>query len=353
MSAVAMIRASVVIFTLLTIHSGALVVKPSQYEEQGPELEISSRHVVKLNPPNDMPAALRGRNLVIAGDSVDRYAAESLCKLYLGKATSFNLTKMNEDTRRHGAKFFDTVSGDGRGGYGCHMNEFNASLLYLHHPGVMSSPPQPSWHADGNQGNPKRHARLWTLESGTTINASTDLARMYWRRAVEDNLPKRPVILLAQSSLWDSILAKESLQKYKGAKDNPIIDFDFKPRNTDGTLSEQEARVLARWSWTQHAEAFLKAIWDSGLPVEKKVWRTNANCPFEGEAAPFVNMISHGQANEARRLIAQNRGPWRNVLLMDWRKDFNATSPGWCNGIHYFENGYMTYIQSLWDTISQ
>lgn len=343
---------------LLTTHSAALVLKPLQTQEQlratdgkksqftncktylrylqkrGSCTSFTERSVtVRMpHPPHDMPAALRGRNLVIAGDSVDRQAAGKLCELY-GADHFFNLTKMNADQ--------GSVSGDGRGGYGCHMTDFDVSLLYLHHPGVMSLSPQPSWHAEFNQRNPQRHARLWHFDNGTSLNSSTDLARIYWRRAVEDNLPKRPVVILAQSSLWDSILAKEYLLKQGLNLDLKYFENAF-----------QKTFGSAVPGWSERASVFLQTLWDAGLPIEKKIWRTNANCPVSGPEAPFVNEISHMQASQARRLIANKEGSWNGVRLMDWRKDFNATSPGWCNGIHYSHDGYLTYIQSLWDALA-
>jgi len=210
----------------------------------------------------------------------------------------------------------------------------------------MSASPQPSWHADQLQGNPKRQARLWHLNSGVSVNSSTDLARMYWRRAVSDNLPERPVVLLTQSSLWDSILAKESYLKTPNVSTMSLLSA-----NPDLLRSWGSLLLVQQWRWTEHAEAFLQALLDSGLPIEKTIWRTNANCPVTGKEAPFINMVSQKQANEARQKIAANQGLWRDVLLMDWRKDFNATSPGWCNGIHYSPLGYQTYIESLWDTL--
>lgn len=319
-------------FTLLRIHG---IFTSLQTQEQlrvtGALTKLQGVAVRMANPPHDMPTTVRGRNLVIVGDSVDREAATEFCKLY-GGVHAFNLTKMNAEQ--------GSVSGDGRGGYGCHFNHFDVSLMYFHHPGVMSLPPQHSWHAENNQLNPKRHARLWHLQNGTSLNASSDLARIYWRRAVEENLPKRPVILLAQSSHWDSILAKEYLLK-RG--DN--LNLEHLEKTFGKTFG-------ANSGWNKRASAFLQTLWDTGLHIEKKLWRTNANCPLSGRLVPFVSEVNEMLANEARRMIANKEGPWNGVRLMDWRKEFNVTNPSWCRGIHFSHEGYLTYFQSLWDSLA-
>eukprot|EP00747_Dinoflagellata_sp_TGD_P040667 gnl/TRDRNA2_/TRDRNA2_141009_c1_seq1.p1 gnl/TRDRNA2_/TRDRNA2_141009_c1~~gnl/TRDRNA2_/TRDRNA2_141009_c1_seq1.p1 ORF type:complete len:195 (-),score=12.84 gnl/TRDRNA2_/TRDRNA2_141009_c1_seq1:137-688(-) len=143
----------------------------------------------------------------------------------------------------------------------------------------------------------------------------------------------RPMVVIAQSSVWDSALAAEVWSLHLGAN------------------------RIDHWRWLRRAARLIKAIQSSGANVEKLFWRTNPNCPnaaHKGKkkkkslpALPLldprqplnevIDGISQMQAEEVREAIRKRVPAWTHVGLIDWRSNYSATE---CLWVHYHSDGY-------------
>merc|ERR1719162_2937549 len=127
----------------------------------------------------------------------------------------------------------------------------------------MSIPPAAPWHAASLRlAENVKHAPHWANSSD--VNEIVPLT--YWVDAalkkLASNRPARPIQVVTQSSLWDSILAKTI------RKANPALN--------------KSVEAVRDWNWIDRASRFLMVIKDANVGIEKIFWRTNPNCPNLG-----------------------------------------------------------------------
>lgn len=326
---------------------------------QGGASDISHvRQLLSAGPlePLVLPESLRGRNLVIAGDSNDRLAFVTLCNMYEARLEEV------EDLwdEGHHKLTFQNFPSDTRLQL-CHLSDHNMTAMFFFHFGVMSIDPQPPWHSESLQQERWRflpHLHNDSLAPGaresenmrkhSVVHSSVDLARTWWPRAVADHAPKRPIVFMAQSSLWDSILAQNFLERHR--RNVSVMEL----RTGDpGRPSDAPNHGAAPWGWLDHATTFLEAVRESGLPLERVCWRTNSNCPPE----TFVDEMSGLQAKDARAAIAAKQGPWADTCLIDWRQEYHVAKgeERKCTlykNQHYKEAGYVRLWETAWKVLS-
>jgi hypothetical protein len=201
-----------------------------------------------------LPTALIGRNLIIAGDSNDGRFFEYFCRAHSSSATE-EVTQSSTSLESPYGEALVSFPNYSNIRY-CHIPQHNASVMYFFHFGLMGESPEPPWHTECTK--KREYSHLAQIGEDRLMIPATNLAKFVWPRTVDDHLPKRPVIFLTQSSLWDSVCFKES-----------------KPETSEVTRQE-----LYEWGWGDRVESFLKAVHDSSLGVERILWRTNPNCPF-------------------------------------------------------------------------
>merc|ERR1719265_254619 len=196
----------------------------------------------------------------------------------------------------------------------CNLDRYNASVRFVRHNGALSGEPHLPFHQDScaNRENGKTDLRR---ADGKIITSVTDLARFYWPTFFK-SMPTRPINLMMQSSVYDSVLAYEFLRDHGRTEGEYTIAQDG--------LEEQGWKAhesgLAAWGWLEHASSFvtvIKSIFhdDTPLTVDHIVWRTNSNCPGEEDKNPkraaFIRAASTLQAQAVRDAIAKNQEDWK------------------------------------------
>ena len=81
--------------------------------------------------------------------------------------------------------------------------------------------------------------------------SSLDLAHFVWPEVIQRHLPNRPLLVLLQSSLWDSVAVVE---KMVGKRISQMSEAEAQLQSTE-TLSE----LISEWKWLQRAEDFIRA----------------------------------------------------------------------------------------------
>merc|ERR1719311_1858403 len=84
-------------------------------------------------PQIDFPEALKGRNIVFFGDSVDRQATHHMCEMF---GSHVQPAWMN-------GKELDFTGGYGQ--HVCHLPNYNSTILFRAHMGAMSSTEESNW----------------------------------------------------------------------------------------------------------------------------------------------------------------------------------------------------------------
>lgn len=317
----------------------------------------SEEEWAKFKRPH-FPESLRNRNLVFYGDSVDRCASRHLCSMFGAKmeAPWMNGQQLPFDPNPYNQQPYHV----------CHLEEFGSTVLYRAHAGAMGVRKEDNWHAeerlnqmaclhrwgDSRDFLPPSLSQQHKAPVKCQVEPPWDLHAHYVLKNMLDALPKRPVILLMQSSLWDSSFAGKLLERHGKPlnfyqTDLPVQGWKW---NTDG---------LSAWDWDQKATELVKQTrWESGVEFEKTIWRTNSNCPAGqyGDLKEFENWVdwnNDAMANVGREKVKSQDGPWSGVYLMDWRNAYDARKAGTCDGIHYLSEGYDSYVKSLFGTIDR
>jgi len=265
----------------------------------------------------EWPPALTGRNLIVAGDSNDRLFFTLFCSTFHARPAYIGQPLQMSPTSPYGEA--NVTFPHESATRVCHIRKFNASVIFFFHFGLMGESPEPPWHAES--------MRLRTLTHLAKIGEThlmipvTDLVRFLWPLTVNKHLPKRPLIFLTQSSLWDSVCFDS-----EGSHDN----------KTALTM-----RDLRGWRWLDRAARYLNAVLQSSLGVERILWRTNPDCPVDNG---IVKSTSGLQSTEIKRL--QVTGSMK-FDIVDWRGNYVVQDASSCKGIHYTRDGYEAYAKSL------
>jgi hypothetical protein len=282
------------------------------------KVEKTSR--ANLRTLTELPEALRGKRLVLIGDSNDRKFSGWLFSQVSAKHKG---TKSKINALNGGLNFYGLATITEK-----NFEDHDLIVNYVWHGGVMSIPPQPSWHARQLQGGavPWRQGIIPRWDNGTEVVSSAQIAISALQHfALTD---KRPMIVVLQSSLWDSALAAEGKffgQQFRNAA-KEIEDWDFED-----------------WDWLGKASEFVRAVQsvEKESRIEQLYWRTNANCPNSPNQSSsrntWIDSITEKQAAAIRNAVSQRVPPWDNIGLFDWRQDYITTE---CDGIHYTPEGY-------------
>jgi len=288
--------------------------------------------------PKSILDALDGHNILLIGDSNERKLMKFLCNadVHVVKIATCddNLIEFplyrEKDQYPSASRF-------------CHIPGYNISVMSAFHNGALTTVtqrlPQLRWHS-----HVLANASYWLpiLNGTTTQISSTDLI-CYWKSTITSHLPTRPLKVVAQSSLWDSVLASKFLadtNNAASASQQKLAAWGWEP-------STDPRSALGAWGWTARVEVFLRAVKDA-FGLQELLWRTNPNCPTNDD---FLNGLSEAQATEVRQMVDRGTGVWAAVKLIDWRIHYRATSMTECDFIHYQEAGYRSYVKLLWDSL--
>jgi hypothetical protein len=341
-----------VISLFVVPHSGALKQKADQKPSQA--RLAASAHEAQLNrwlssggagasytlplAPNPILDHLNGHNILLIGDSNERKLMQFLCNTEVhvvktatckDRVIEFPLYK-EKDQYPGGSRF-------------CHIPGYNITVMSVFHNGALTTVapglPQLRWHS-----NVLANSSFWLpiLNGTTTQISSTDLI-CYWKSMVTSHLPQRPLKVVAQSSLWDSVLAKKFLMDMNSVvstSQDRFAAWGWEP-------STDPHSALRAWGWSARVEVFLRAVKDE-FGLQELFWRTNPNCPIDDD---FLNSLSEAQAAEVRQMVGHGNNVWAAVTLIDWRMHYRASSTMECDFIHYQAAGYKTYVKLLWDSL--
>ena len=280
---------------------------------------------------------LQGKNLILMGDSNDRQFFTILCHRLTGRMDRVHVVdKVNCSGEYQGQVTWP----EGSKTLICDDEAHNSSVMFLFHYGLFSLPPQPAWYVDFAKRRMGSH--FLGVRGKSRMVSSTDLASYIWPEVIARHLPKRPAILLVQSSMWDAFAVLEGLT---GKRVSQMTEKDIAVTN----VSFSEANLSA-WHWMQRASEFLRSVEQAQENVAKLLWRTNPNCPFKAvEGSVVANALSELFAEVVRKEIQQG---WRDVCLVDWRSHLEITSPKQCDKHHYTKEGYNAYLHALSRCIS-
>jgi len=291
-----------------------------------------------LPPPPEPPHTLHGHNILLVGDSNDRNFFGFLCASY-GAIVQFVRTATYNNQ-----VFEFPVASQGRF---CHIPRYSISVMQVFHFGALTTAPHARWHSQALERNVQFSSHFPKV-NGTKAIISSDAFVGVWRSMVGSSLPQRPRILVAQSSLWDSTVARWFLARQNRefrTQQAELEEWGWKRTDRGANHSD-----LAAWDWTSHVESFLKAL-RTGFGLQKVYWRTNPNCPIDDDDFDFLNSVSASQANSVRNATSFGEGIWGVVELIDWRKHYRAGHRNECNGKHYQYSGYKAYLDTLWGTL--
>lgn len=299
------------------------------------EIEIESPTMPSASTP--LPSALHGHNLILLGDSNDRKFIDFLCEQSGAEVQLVKTMAWNHSLLEFPCNQSRSMNQYPSVGKFCHIPAYNSSVMFFFHFGALTTAPQPWWHS---------HMLLDTWYSShlpklnTTKKLSFSSADFvgFWQSAVASHLPQRPLTVIAQSSLWDTLLAKEFLLETHQIRQAELQAWGW---NRADQSADSE---LAAWDWMEHVSLFLKAA-QTGFGLPKIYWRTNPNCPTDDH---FVNSVSEAQAARIRKAVGAGEGIWSDVILVDWRKHYRAVSMDECNRWHYRKEGFEAYLELLW-----
>jgi hypothetical protein len=290
------------------------------------------------------PSYLRGRNLIVPGDSNDREFVTRMCREFNGSlrvVSNFRLLFGNP--WKAGSISYPAESRP----RSCEFDRFNASFLFLFHMGVSGDEPEEEWHHTPAERRSESH---WPQIGNMHIQITPkDLIRYVWPAAMRELLPTRPIIFLTQSSLWDTVPFDESA----GCSQ---FNLEMRQRmwysgqNVANRVSTYDcAQIFAR-DWFARASNYLRRLRHSSMHPDLIMWRTTPNCPFN---RGLIHSL-HSRQAEAVMEAARNttEGNWARVKLVDWRSHYEVTSGSQCDGIHYHADGYFGYWQALEEALT-
>mmetsp|Transcript_132158 Transcript_132158/g.410710 ORF Transcript_132158/g.410710 Transcript_132158/m.410710 type:complete len:167 (+) Transcript_132158:505-1005(+) len=149
---------------------------------------------------------------------------------------------------------------------------------------------------------------------------ASELSEFLWPGIIERALPKRPVVFMTQSSMWDSVCYHQS------------------NKSIPGPLTES---TLRSWSWRERAGEYFAAVHRSRVPIERMLWRTNPDCPL---GVTIVTSASEAQRREIYGLQASLPFP---LEVVDWRAQYVVKRPEQCKNVHFQSEGY----EALWESL--
>jgi len=284
----------------------------------------------------ETPHSLFGHNLLLVGDSNEREMIKFVCGKYGVAVHNVAMATYNTQVIEM------THWSDGRF---CHLpGGHNISVMFVFHMGAITTKPHARWHSHVVGGSPEHLPKL----NGTPVPLSSADLVGFWGSMVADNLPHRPLIVVAQSSLWDSYLAYKFLQQQKRPlqlEQRGLEAWGWKHNRQHTSLSD-----LSEWDWKSHVEQFLTAL-RNGFGCRKLYWRTNPNCPTN---QAFVDTVSSAQADVVRTAVKSGKGIWEAVEVLDWRAQYRAANMDDCvSTVHYTDRAYQVYFDVLWRALAQ
>ena len=289
-----------------------------------------------------MVHSLQDKNLILAGDSNDRHFFHMLCQHLTGRFDGvLRVDKLiNEEEGEYQGQL--TWPEDAKTLI-CHDEARNASVMFLFHYGLFSLFPQPSWYLDFAKRRMGTH--FLGIRGKAKVVPSTDLARFIWPQVIHQHLPKRPLLMLVQSSMWDAFAVLEGLI---GKRVSQMNEIDVQ-KQLSATFDQEN---LTEWRWIQRASEFLLTI-QEGLRAKALLWRTNPNCPaLPKDGSVVANALSDLFAKAVRGEMKQMSLPWGEMCLVDWRKNLEILSPKQCDKHHYTKEGYAAYLSSLKECVA-
>lgn len=295
----------------------------------------------RISQPLDL-GALRGKNVLIAGDSNDRNFVTSVCKwmgdqglhVELVNVKAFHISNRSADLPELVQPRI------------CHVKTLNASIVSAFHYGVATIAPASGLHkkfAEACNHLPY-HKVVQNFERvHAPIFVSSDyISKELWPALVRDHLPRRPLHVVAQSSIWDSV---------------PVVLDALKRKKHPGLASSPEEpefahAFMANYNWTDKASIFIAAIRRS-LDATQIIWRTTAGCPFGNP----ISKVSQLQRKAIAEKITSGESPWEGVQLLDWAAHFDVKGGHSCDskterGVHYRPEGYWALFEQLVTVLS-
>lgn len=292
----------------------------------------------RIVQPLDL-GALRSKNLLIAGDSNDRNFVTNICEWMrvqglhteLVHATTLHISNHSTEDVFLPAHAQPRI---------CHVKSLDASIASAFHYGAATIAPASSIHTQFMTDRPDHMPYQKVFRNFEQVNkpmfpSSDHISKVLWPTLVKDYLPRRPVHVVAQSSLWDSL---------------PVVLDVLETHN--GPASSIEAPEFARtfmagYNWTEKASMFVAAI-RSSFDAKQIIWRTTPGCPF---GTP-INKISELQREAVIQKIASGVSPWEGVHLLDWAASFSVRGGTDCDsegihGVHYKPEGYWAFFEQL------
>lgn len=299
----------------------------------------------RITQPLDL-RALRGKNLLIGGDSNDRNFVAKICEWMSLQGLHTELVHVTTlRTSEHSdSDFFLPRNAQPRI---CHVKSLDASIASAFHYGVGSIAPASHIHMQFMLDRPDHMPYNKVVQDSESEAArkpifpgSDHVSKELWPNLVRDNLPPRPLHVVVQSSLWDSLPV--------------ILDVLEKQHSAASSIEGlQFARTfMVRYNWTEKASFFVTAV-KSSLDAKQVIWRTTPGCPF---GTP-VSKISELQREAVIERITAGQSPWDGVQLLDWAASFRVKTGTDCDsesirGVHYQPEGYWAYLEQLLATLS-
>lgn len=303
---------------------------------------LLSQNVVELDSnvhAAKFPRYLRGRNLIILGDSNDREFVTRMCHEFNGSLRVVSNFKL----------FFGNPWKAGSISYpaesrprSCEFDRFNASFLFLFHMGVTGDEPEEQWHHTQAERRSETH---WPQVGNVRIQITPkDLIRYVWPAATRELLPTRPTIFLTQSSLWDTVPFDEATGCFQYTVKTAAKLWQH-GQYVVNHVSQSDCVQIFASDWFERASNYVRRLRHSSLHPDVIMWRTTPNCPFSR------GLLHELHSRQAERVVEAMRntteGHWAGVKLVDWRSHCEVTSDSQCNGIHYRTDGYLSYWKAL------
>jgi len=298
-------------------------------------VEIDSHvHAAKF-----FPRPLRGRNLIITGDSNDREFLTRMCREFNGSLRVLSQAQLyyGNPWKAHSISY--PAESRPRA---CDFDRFNASFLFLFHMGVSGDEPEETWHHAPVERRSESH---WPLVGNMHVQIPPkELIRYVWPAAIRTILPTRPMIFLTQSSLWDTVPFDESTGCSQYTVKRAAKTWQGGSYVVDHVSTSDCVRIFAR-EWLERASHYLRWLRHSAIHPDMVMWRTTPNCPFNrGLLQALHRMLAEGVVEAVGNAT---EGSWAGVKLVDWRSHYEVTSDSQCDGIHYHSDGYFAYWQAL------
>jgi len=297
------------------------------------------------HPTKFFPRSLRGRNLIISGDSNDREFVIRMCREFNGDLQTLPSARLFYGNPWGAKSISYPPESQPRK---CEFDRFNASFLFLFHMGVSGDKPEESWHHGPVERRSESH---WPQVGGMHVQITPkELLRYVWPAAIRTLLPTRPMIFLTQSSLWDTVPFVESTGCSQYTVKRAAKTWQYGSYVVDHVSTSACQQIFAS-EWFERASDYLQWLRHGSIHPDMIMWRTTPNCPFKQE---FLQAL-HGRLAKVVVEAVRNatEGPWARVKLVDWRSHYEVTSDSQCNGIHYNNDGYSGYWQALKDALKE